>query len=158
MEVDRCSESREEKKANKPDKKGRAPRGHDFQPFSHKTSLGIEKGEENVNPSLRSSTNKNKGHQRFHDYNLPLSCCQWRCGRVPEMWVFGLHPGIKDGPCPRLAHAQSSHGSQPLLGIARHCLRRLTLPVSCGPQKTMPGVTEKACAVGRQLHWVVMRA
>jgi hypothetical protein len=32
---------------------------------------------------------------------------------------------------------------------------RLTLPLSCGPQATTPGATQKACAVGRQLLWVV---
>jgi hypothetical protein len=30
-----------------------------------------------------------------------------------------------------------------------------TLPVSCGPQEKTLGIPHKACAVGRQLHWVV---
>jgi hypothetical protein len=30
-----------------------------------------------------------------------------------------------------------------------------TLPVSCGPQGKAQGLTPKACAVGRQIHWVV---
>jgi hypothetical protein len=30
-----------------------------------------------------------------------------------------------------------------------------TLPLSCGPQANTPGTTRKACAVGRQLQWVV---
>jgi hypothetical protein len=34
-------------------------------------------------------------------------------------------------------------------------LRVLTLPVSCGPQEKTLGIPHKACAVGRQLQWVV---
>jgi hypothetical protein len=30
-----------------------------------------------------------------------------------------------------------------------------TFPVSCGPQRQTPGLAPKACAVGRQLQWVV---
>ena len=36
-------------------------------------------------------------------------------------------------------------------------LGALTLPLSCGPQEKTPGMTHKACAVGRQLQWVVRR-
>ena len=32
-----------------------------------------------------------------------------------------------------------------------------TLPLSGGPQEKTPGRTQKACAVGRQLQWVVRR-
>jgi hypothetical protein len=34
-------------------------------------------------------------------------------------------------------------------------LKNLTLPVSCDPQRKTPGIAPKACAVSRQLHWVV---
>jgi hypothetical protein len=36
--------------------------------------------------------------------------------------------------------------------------RLLTLPLSCGPQRKTPGIAPKACAVGRQLQWVVRRS
>jgi hypothetical protein len=106
-------------------------------------------------------------HQRHsrHPSALPPAAARDRRPRCASLATSGSPTTPAAGDAVPSSYGPGGHGSllalprpvslSPQVPREQGASGQLTLPLSCGPQQKMQETAQKACAVGRQLQWVV---